>query len=504
MNSVLADRAIRDARAALRSLRRAPSFAATAILVLALGIGSATATFSVLAAVLLKPLPVSAPERVVLPRILDGRGTDLALGFSEFKELRDATRTMPVMAGVAHQGAFETSLLAGDRPLTLKTAWVTGNFFDVLGTRPALGRLFHASDESLIEPSVMVLSYGAWRRLFAGDSGVLGRQFVNPYTQHTLTIVGVAPPGLDYPRGTEVWSPYVYAGGLDVLARLGNGVTVGAARSEFETIAQGLLARRPFNGTEFAVTRVRGLAEAVVGDVKPVLLALTGAVALLLVIACANVGTLLLLRLTAREQELAIRLSLGARTADILRQLLAESGILALGGGTLGLALAWLLVRAAGSLGWTGLPRVDVISQSTIPLIAAGAALLALGLVCAAPVLAVARPDLAARLRLDTRAGGGRPARRRLSRGFVAFQAAIALVLLSGAGLLERSLSRLQQIDLGFAPDHLSLLTVSVPISLGNASAQFAALLDRGPPALESLPGVIALTPIEAPPFFGP
>src|SRR5438034_2318970 len=167
-----------DIRIALRSLGRTPTFTATAVLILGLGIGMAVAMFTVADTVLLRPLPVRDQERIVLPRIVDPRGVDLVVAPTELDELRRASHTMSAIAGEAHQGAFGFVLFDGDRSLLLRAGWVTGNFFDVLGARPALGRLFRSEDESLTEPSVLVLSYDTWQRRFAGDSGEIGRAHV--------------------------------------------------------------------------------------------------------------------------------------------------------------------------------------------------------------------------------------------------------------------------------------------------------------------------------------
>jgi len=493
----------RELHAAWRNLRRSPAFSITTILVLGLGIGATTAMVTLVRTLLLRPLPVNAQDRIVVPRVVDARGTDMALTVEEVDGLRRDSRTLAQISGEAHQGAFTTTLLDGDQPLSLAAAWVSGNFFDVLGARPALGRFFHANEESRIEPAVAVISYRTWQTRFAGDSGVLGHKLRSPYTGHTLAIVGVAPPGLDYPRGVEYWSPLVYGGGLNVVGRLAPGVTPLAARAEFDALTKQIFARRPANTPQVTTARIRTLPEAIVGDVRPVLLALTGAVALLLGISGMNVGTLLLLRLTQREREIAIRCSLGAQTVDIVRQLVAESGILALGGGAVGWALSQVLLTSAARVALPGLPRLDRLPTSA-PFAAATVTLLVMLLAASLPAWITVRTDLATPLRADHRAGGGGRSRRRMRQWFVALQAGIALVLLAGAGLVARSLQRLDHIDLGYRPDHLSILTVAAPVTGGQAESTFAAVLDRVTPALRSLPGVTAVTPIEAPPFFGP
>ncbi len=495
-----------DLRVALRALRRSPTFTATAVLILGLGIGMAVAMFTVADTVLLRPLPVRDQERIVLPRIVDPRGVDLVVAPTELDELRRESHTMSAIAGEAHQGAFGFVLLDGDRSLVLRAAWVTGNFFDVLGARPALGRLFRSEDESLTEPSVLVVSYDTWQRRFAGDSGVLGRQLTNPYTRRRYTIVGVAPAGLAYPAGAEYWSPLVYGGGLDVVARLAPTATPAAARAEFLSTMREMYRKQHARDREVvAGARIRTFSQAVLGDVRPVLQVLTAAVALLLVLACVNVGSLVLLRVATRTHELAVRRSLGATARDIARLLLIETGTLAIVGGSLGFFMAVALLRMLVALEPAGLPRTDLIRLGNAPLAAAvGVTLLAVVLVGVLPALAAAQTSLASPLRIDARSGSETRARKHVRRWFVAVQVALAVVVLAGAGLLARSLDRLLRIDLGYRADRLSLLWLTVPVSRADAEAKFGALLDRIPPALRALPGVTAITPVEAQPFFGP
>jgi len=494
-----------DLRLALRALRRAPTFTATSVLILGLGIGMAVAMFTVTDTVL-RPLPVRDQEGTVLPHIVDARGVDLALAPKDLDELRRASHTMAGIAGEAHQGAFGTVLLDGDRSLVLRAGWVTGNFFDVLGARPALGRLFRSEDESLTEPSVLVLSYDTWQRRFAGDSAVLGRQLTHPYTRRRHTIVGVAPAGLAYPVGTEYWSPMVYGGGLDIVARLAPTATPAAAQAEFfSTMGEMYRKQHTRDWEVVAGAQIRTFPQAVLGDVRPVLQVLTAAVALLLVLACVNVGSLVLLRVATRTHEIAVRRSLGATARDVARLLLVETGALAIVGGSLGFFWAVALLRLLLELDPAGLPRTDLIRLANAPLAAAiGVTLLAVVLVGVLPALAALQSDLASPLRIDARSGSETRARKHVRQWFVGAQVALAIVVLAGAGLLARSLDRLQRIDLGYRADGLSLLWLAVPVSGTDAEAKFTALLERIPPALHALPGVTAITPVEAQPFFGP
>ncbi len=503
------ERALRELRQSLRALSRAPAFTVTAVLVLGLGIGLATAVFTVFDAVLVHPLPVSSPERVVLPRTLDPAGVDVGMTQEELRELGASSTQLEAVAGVAHQGAAAFPVTDGDRVLSLRESWVTGGFFELLGVRPALGRFFSAADERPTgqTASVVVLSHDAWRQSFGGDSSVIGRRLGSPYTRESSTIIGVAPPGLAYPAGTELWTPTVYPS-LDVVARLAPGATPESARTEFFAILERIASRRTAEGAagvRLAGADIETFADAVLGDVRPQLIVLGAAVALLLLIACVNVGNLVLLRATRRGVETAVRRSIGAGSGDIVRPLLWESVALVAGGGVLGLACARGMLGALARLAPPELPRLDVLRLSPTPLgLAAtvtGAALLLAGLI---PALAAARGGIASPLRLDARSGRASPTRRRLRDGLVASQIALALVMLAGAGLLVRSLDRLGRIPLGYRPEQLSIVTLARPVAADSDRQKLVTLYERIAPALRALPGVHSITPVAAGPFYGP
>lgn len=493
-----------DLRIAGRRLLRSPAHALTSVLVLGLGLGAAVSTFAVTRSVLLQPLPVLDQDRLVLPKTRDPRGVDLAIMANDLKVVRASSRTMTAIAGYAHQGAFGLPVIDGDRTLTMNVAWVTGNFFDVLGTRPALGTFFHAADESETDAKAIVLSHGAWERYFGGDAAVVGRTLGNPYLSTRYTIVGVAPAGLDFPSGTEYWTPHVYVGGLDILGRLAPGASPDAARDEFlRTMREQYRTGSDRDASSLAAGTVQTLTVAVLGDVQPVLRLLLAAVLLLFLLACINVGTLQLLQTAGRRREIAVRTSLGAGAAAIVRLLLTESGALIVVGGALGYGLsrgliAWLVkVRPAG------LPRADLLAPAPLWMTIAGILGVAL-MVWPLSGLGVLR-QRALSAQLGDRSGHTTVATRRARAWFVGAQVALALVMLSGAGLLLRSLARLESIDLGYRPDHLSLISVALPVTgITDKADPFAPLLAGLPPAFHGVPGVTAVTPLDAPPFFGP
>ncbi len=499
------ERAARELKQTVRGLWRARAFTLTAVLVLGLGIGLATALFTVVDTVLLRPLPLPAPERVVLLRTQDPGGVDVGMSQDELKQLGSANRTLAGVAGVAHQGASTSTLLDGERALTLRGAWVTGNFFELLGVRPLLGHFFSGRDETPggTMPSVLVLSYETWHDQFGADSSVIGRPLGNPYTQQSSSIIGVAPPGLAFPAGTEYWTPLVYSI-LNAVARLAPGASPEAARTEFLATLQQLDARREAPLTLRSAT-VRTLPDGMLGDVRPQLLVLGCAVALLLLIACVNVGNLVLLRASERGTEVAVRRALGARAFDVVRPLLLESAVLAVAGGLLGLGVARGLLMLLIGMAPPELPRLDVLRLSAAPLeLAAVVTVISLLLSGLLPVLAVWRDNVAAPLRLDGRAGNASRARHRTRQILVASQVALALMMLAGAGLLLRSLDHLTRIRLGYRADHLSILTLAEPVNGDDVQAQFIALFDRVAPALQNEAGVASLTPIVADPFYGP
>jgi putative ABC transport system permease protein len=492
-----------DLRFALRSLRRAPAFTATAILILGLGIGMATAMFTVFDAVVLRKLPVSDPDRIVYLWSFRDPTVTLAITQPQLEGLRRESRTLQDAAGVVHWGAQPHPLTEGDRTLVLEQAMVTANFFDVLGARPALGRLLRPEDGSEGAAPVMVISYAAWQRQFGGDPQILERRLTTTYNQRSYAIVGVAPPGLDYPVGTEYWIPPRSFDFVNVVARLAPNATPSAARSEFLSIVQRLDVQRP-DPRDPTGASVQTLTQAVLGDTRPVLLALTAAVALLLLIACVNVGNLLLLRATLRTREIVIRRALGGSYGRIVRMLVVESVLLAMAGGVLGLVFAEALLRVLLAFAPAQLPRTDLIRLAGTPVgVGAGVTLVAVLLFGVLPALAAARGDLGSALRFDPRAGTQTRQRRRVRQFLVGTQVALAVIMLAGAGLLVRSLQRLERLDLGYEADHLGIVQLAIPFSRYDTQAEMHAMFDQLYERLRAVPGVTALTPILYRPFVG-
>jgi putative ABC transport system permease protein len=505
------DRLRLDIRLALRGFRASPAFFCTAIGVLALGIGMSVAIFTVFRTVLIRKLPVTDQDRVAVMWTYREPSTDFALDPRELGDLRRSSRTMTDIAGVAHWGAAPGAIRDGDRALNLNDAYVTGNFFDVLGARAVVGRLLRSSDDDVTDsvrygPGVsrsLVLSYRTWKDEFGGDSAVVGRHLADGLTGWTYTIVGVAPPGLDYPANTNVWLPIV--GGwrsytsVFVVGRLARISSLAAARDEYLASSNRTAPLLRATGAH-----AETFTNAVVGNVKPIVALLSAAATLLLLIACINVGNLLLLRASGRARELAVRRALGASYGAVVQQLLVEAVLLAVGGGVAGLLVSAALLRAVPLIAPPNVPRLDEIRLAGAPIVGAIAvsalAVLIFGLM---PALVAARADLGSPLRLDARSGRETRRRRIARQTLVASQVALAMVMLGGSTLLARSLEHLEGDDPGYVRDHLAILDVTWNVSRDSTPSARTTLAHRLELRLAQVPGVTAVTPLELQPLMG-
>jgi predicted permease len=511
------DRLRSDLRIAIRSLARSPAIAVTSTVILAVGIGMAIAMSTIVRTVIVQRLPVQNQQQLVVLRAFVGNH-EVWLSTDDQKAFRREARTLRDVAGVGPLQVAGPSIV-GDVTYSLRSVAISGNFFELLGARPALGRLIREADEAPGLRHAVVLSYRAWRQNFGGDSSVLGKSIGDPWDPDfhvaEYVIVGVAPPGLDFPAGVDDW--YTYQGdprafpssaGITV-ARLAPDATAGAARSEWLAFRERAYARAragsPMSG-RFHVTHaeVVSLVDEVLGNTTRILAILFAAVVLLFLIACLNVGNLLLLRAATRSHELAVRRAVGASFGDILSALLAEGIVIAILGGVAGFLMAEALLHALVAAAPAQLPRLEDISLAGVPVLSAALiSLLATLLFGVAPGLAVARGSLASPLRIDTRAGGRTRQRRRLHQTLVAAQTALAVVTLAGAGLLIHSLERLERLDLGFNSSHLSVFSVAFPLTKYDSATKIRALGKELLPVLRATPGVTALSTVEARPFMG-
>ena len=455
-----------DLRTALRSLRRQPGFTLAVGLTLALGLGANVAIFSVVDTVLLRQLPYRAPERLVMAFTTYPDFGHSGTSLPDFLDWRDGARGAVELAAVANA----TFNLTGDgAPERATGAVVTSNYFPLLGATPALGRGFTADEERGGAPKVVVLGHDFWRRRFGGDARAIGRTLTMnglPYT-----VVGVAPARLDYPTDVDLWVPLRTdttrarrAEFLRVVGRLRPGVTVERGRDALMTVVRRLREQYPeTNGPRLAADLVP-MRDEIVGSARPPLLVFMGAVGLVLLVACANLANLLLVRATTRQREVAVRAALGADRMRLFRQLLAESLALALAGGAAGVALAYAAVGALRASGFRAIPRLEEVAIDGRALAFALALSVATGVLFGlAPALRLAREDLQGTLRGSGRGVAGNASAQRLRGGLVVAEVALSILLLVGAGLLMRSFTEMQRSRTGFDPANVLTLQLSLP-----------------------------------------
>jgi len=499
---------------AVRALKRSPAFSATVILILALAIGMTTAIIGVFDAVVRRRLPVRDQDRIVIlwaenNALAEGQ-RELPLRYSQFRRFRDATHTLSEAAAAINYGSISQPIMIGDRPRSLNCGLVTGNYFHVLGARPILGRLLRPDDDVVGAPPVLVLSYPTWKRQFGGQSAVVGRQVRNTSNGRSYMVVGVAPLGLGYPAGVDYWVPLVPAAGesranVYIVGRLAPGTAQGVAGEELGRFIRAEAASGvDMLGSDAKAVAVHSLPDVIVASVRPAIEALTAGAALLLLIACASIGNLLIVRGAGRRGEVAIRRALGASYAHVVRQLLLESAVLAGLGGALGLLVAQAFLRTFLALAPPGLPQVDVLRDAGMPLlVAVGVTASAALLFGIGPALDSARVDLAIPLRGGPGGGTETRRRRRTKQALVVGQVAVALVNLAAAGVLVRSLSRLVALDMGFQTDRLSLLELTIPWQEYRDRTKLIRLHEDVVARIEALPGIVAATPVLLNPFNG-
>ena len=483
-----------DVRYGARLLARTPGFAAVILLTLALGIGANSMMFTVVNAVLLRPLPYPHPEQLVLLRDFNhDKGFDsFSVAPGNFLDWRAQSRSF---TGMAAFGGASFNYTGGPFPERIAAMRVTEGFFEALGVQPVAGRSFQSSDFQQGQDHVVLLSYGLWQKIFQGDPQALGRNI--QLSDEPYTVVGVMPPGLRFiSREQDVWAPWAFppawsqvrgAHFLSVLARRKPGVTLEQARAEMAGIGQRLAAQYPDVNRGWGV-RTDLLYENVVGDVRPALLLLLAAVGALLLIACGNVANMLLARTLERRREIAVRASLGAGRWRLIRQVLAESLLLSLAGGALGLLLAAAGTRTLLSMAPQVLPRADAIHLDPWVLGFTFAVAVLTGIVFGlAPMVTVARQDLQQTLKEGGRTSS---ASQRLRGALVSAEVALALVLLVGAGLLIGSFARLEAVAPGFRTERALAFDVSLPRTRYADAPRKAAFYESLIERLLTLPGV--------------
>jgi putative ABC transport system permease protein len=499
-----------ELRDAARALVRRPGFALAAMATLALGIGASTAMFAVVDAVLLRPLPIQDPGRVVVMWQADTvrQFPYVELSHPMFRRWRDENTVLTGVAGMA--SANIAMVLRGrGEPVSLQTRWVTGAFFDLLGVRAHAGRVMALSDDRPGAPRVLVLAHGFWRRQFGGDPAIVGRSVEIDGTP--FEVVGVAAPGFEYPKGVEAWTPIApqmprllddeRVFWMELVGRLRPGVSLEEATRDLSRIAERILSAPPHSVPGFRAM-LTPITEVLYGPTRPALAALLGAVLLVLLVGCANVAGLLLVRTAERRAEIAMRLALGASRWRIARQVLAESLLLALAGGTLGAALAAAGLQVLVAAAPTDVPRLAEASIDVRVLGFAALCSLVTALLCGlAPMLGARETSLDDALRQgSTRvASRGTPLRRLLIVGEVG----ATLVLLAGTGLLLRTFDTLRRLDLGYRPEGVLALEVSVPEAEDKDRHTrrpfWQALIQK----VEAVPGVASAASVTLRPLWG-
>jgi putative ABC transport system permease protein len=483
---------LQDVRYALRSLRHHPVFTLTAVLTLAIGIGANTAIFSVVNAVLLRPLPFPEPERLVT---VWGHHAAIGRETASLPDFLDWRRESRSFAGMAARANTQFILTGAGEPEVVRGALVTANYFRVLGAPIPVGRGFRDEEERGGAARVAVLSDGFWRREFGGSTEVVGRQITLggvPYT-----IVGAGARGLAVPDEVDVWSTFPTDTTLgrrndflEVVGRLAPGADQRRAQEEMTTIARRLERAYPNSNGGWGVELV-GLQERIVGEIRPALLVFMGAVGLVLLIACANVANLMLARVAAREREVTIRAALGASRRRLVRQLLTESVVLSLAGGALGLGLAVWGVHALQALEPGTIPRLEEIGVNANALAFALGLSVATGLLFGiVPATRLMRYDLRDGLAEGGRGMAGHRSAGRTRSLLVLAEVALACVLLVGAALLLTSFVRLQHVDPGFQPGGILTARVTLPRARYDDPARQAAFADALLERVRNLPGV--------------
>jgi putative ABC transport system permease protein len=481
---------LHDIRYALRTLHRHRVFALTAILTLGLGIGANTAIFSAVNGVLLRPLPYPDPDRILT---IWGRHPAIGRESASLPDFLDWRKARSFSGMAAWANAAFTVTGTGE-PEVVSGALVTPNYFRVLGAPIPLGRDFR-DDEARGAARVVVLSQGYWQRAYGGRSDIVGSRITLggvPYT-----IVGAGARGLALPAEVDIWAPFQTDTTLgrrndflQVIGRLAPGATAETAEVELATIARRLEAEYPASNAGWGVELI-GLHERIVGEIRPALLVFLGAVALVLLIACANVANLMLVRVAARERELTIRAALGASRRRLVRQLLTESVLLALAGGVLGLGLAVWVVSALRALDPGTLPRLDAVRLDARAL--AFALVLSVGtglLFGVVPAVRARRFDLRGGLAEGGRALSGARSAARTRSALVLAEVALASVLLVGAALLLRSFVGLTRVDPGVSVDGILTARVTLPRSRYDDPARQVAFADALLDRARALPGV--------------
>ena len=495
-----------DLRYGIRVLAKTPGFTFAAIMALAIGIGANTAIFSVVYSVILKPLPYPDSERIVImweksPMM------DLSVSYPDFLDWRARSKSFANIAAFRRESFNLSGNTQAERVQARMVSW---NFFRTFGASIPMGRDFTEADDQLsAEPSV-ILTHGLWQRRFGGDSTILGRQIT--LNDKTYTVIGVAPPAFKYGEGIELFTPIELGRipawgrgshpGIYVVAKLKPGVSLNQARAEMEAVSQSINLQNSGDGKRFISARVAPVLENLVDDVRQPLWIMFYAVGFMLLIACTNVANLLLARSTVRRRELAIRSAMGATRVRVFRQLLTESVLLSVIGGSCGVLLAAWSVSALRAAKPVSLPRLDEVGIDPRVLAFTAAISILTGIVFGlAPALQASKMNVNELLKDSAARGGGR-IHRKFRDVLVVTELALALVMLAGAGLTIKSLVQLLAVDPGFQPSNLLMFQMTLSPQKYKPEA-LPGFMERVKSKVAELPGITHVTYSNGGPMVG-
>ena len=505
---------IQDLRFAFRQMVKKPGFTAVVVLTMALGIGANAAIFSVLDAVLLRPLPYINPEGLIK---VWSRFTGIGLpndqnwvSAPEFRDLQQLNKSFSDLAAI---GSGSINLGVKGSPQRVVGASVSPSLFSMLGAQPLLGRTFLAEEAQPGREHEVLLSYGLWRRVFGGNPNVIGNTIDIDGVPNS--VVGVMPAGFSYPDEAEIWGPLAFSAddlsensrgnhGFEVLGRMKPGLSLAQLQSDMDRVGKTMIEQHgsyPYQKYGFGII-LHPLLEETVGDVKPSLIVLMAAVGLVLLIACANIANLLLVRSTERQQEVETRMALGASGARLVRQLLTESVVLAFAGGLVGVAITPWILQGLVDIAAKSLPRTVHTAIDGRALVLTAAISLATGILFGlAPALQAGRKRQFDGLKGGRSTEGKRP--KRLRSALVICETAFSLLLIAAAGLLLRSFAEILKVDPGFRPDGVLTMRVALPDAIYSKPEQvrgfYSELLDRA----QKLPGVQAAGAVSGLPLSG-
>lgn len=498
---------LQDLRYGFRRLLKSPGFTVIAVVALALGIGASSAIFSVVNAVLLRPLHFEDSGRLMMIWGTQPQLDTAPFSPADFLDLRDRNQ---VFEHIAAYKAQSLNLTGSDEPERIRGAVVSASFFSLLKAQPILGRGFLPEEDQAGNNQVVVVSHGLWQRHFGSNPLLVGQTLT--LNAKSYLVIGISSPDYQFPSWADVWIPLAFDASetmlrdthyLNVIARLRPQVSIGQAQAEMGIIARRLEQEYPASNTGIGV-RLISLQNQIVGGIRPSLFILLGAVGFVLLIACANVANMLLARSSARQREMSIRAALGATRSRVVRQLLTESVLLAFIGGALGLLMALWGIKLLIAVSPGSIPRVAEIGIDGRVLVVTLLLSVLTGVIFGlAPALQISRPNLNVTLKEGGRSSTQGVGRRSLNSLLVILEVALALVLLIGAGLMIKSFLRLQEVNPGFNPNNVLTMQVALPrfkySDVNRRAAFYQQVLER----MKTLPGVQSSGAITSLPLSG-